>query len=114
MKQVLRKDLPEQLQETLKDSRFVLMIPDVWGIPQIIAHGNDPVLVSQAGVAPEFEPLTAEQKLKVIEAMESGMRKPAAYEAAGVAIKSRHVYRNDQVCAPRGELYRIDEAKRGE
>jgi hypothetical protein len=115
MKLVIRSELPAELQETLKDSRFVLMLPDVWGIPEIISHGNDPVLVSQAGIKPTFEIPNGDQKMKIIEDMETGASKTAAYQAAGVKITSAHVYTgNGQVAAPNGILYRIDEARRGE
>lgn len=90
MKQVIRKDLPAELQETLSDSRFVLMMPDVWGVPKIIAHGNDPVLVSQGGIAPQFE-------------------------SDGVTPKPPHrVHHTGQIELASGVLYRIDEARRGE
>jgi hypothetical protein len=71
-------------------------------------------LVSQGGVRPEFEHPTAEQKTKVIDLMESGYNKHAAYIQAGVRITSGHVFRNEQICTPEGVLYRIDEARRGE
>lgn len=115
MKIVIRSELPAELQETLKNSRFVLMLPDVWGIPEIISHGNDPVLVSQAGVKPTFETPSSDQKMQIIDAMEAGTSKTAAYQAAGVKITSAHAYTsNGQVAAPNGILYRIDEARRGE
>lgn len=109
MKQVFKDELPKELQENIGDSRFVLMLPNVWGAPQIIAHGNDPVLVSQAGVRPVFEKPTEEQKTVIIEAMEDGVNKCDAYRRAGVKITSGHVYRNAEVVAPKGELYRVDD-----
>jgi hypothetical protein len=113
MKLAIRSELPAELQEILKDSRFALILPDEWGVPKIIAHGNDPVLVSQAGVKPEFETPTSDQKMQIIELMESGQSKTSAYYDAGIKIKSRHIYiSSGQVAAPNGVFYRIDESRR--
>lgn len=89
MKLVIRKELPAELQETLRDSRFVLMMPDVWGIPKIIAHGNDPVVVSQGGITP-------------------------ALEADGTPKAPHRLHHTGQIELAEGALYRIDEARRGE
>lgn len=89
MKLAIRSELPAELQTVLKDSRFVLLRERQWGVPEIIAHGNDPVLVSQGGMKPEFE-------------------------ADGKTPKGPHrLHHTGQVELAEGKLYRIDEARRG-
>lgn len=88
MKLVIRSELPAELQAELKDSRFVLMEPSEWGVPKILAHGNDPVLVSQGGVAPKFG-------------------------GDGKTPNAPHrLHHTGQVELATGVLYRIDESRR--
>ncbi len=55
MKQELRSKLPPALADRLDGCRFAMLQEKKWGLPVILAAGNDPRVVALGGVAPECE-----------------------------------------------------------
>lgn len=93
MKQVLRSELDPSHVDQLKESRFVLFEPSQFSVPKILAHGNDPAVVSQGGIPVVLDELGKPTSPHV---------KHGTGNNSGTQFKLN-----------RGELYRIDEQKRG-
>lgn len=91
MKSLQRSELSPVAAEELKDSRFALLELKMFGDSEIIAHGNDPIAVSQGGVPVKRDvdgkPLSPHRL------------KP---QAKGVVGDDKEVVFN------RGDLYRLD------